>query len=578
MINWSYRVSAAIEDFRAARLRAALEEILARLTGQSAELLSYEDVRQKLRATGATPRGVRDIPLNGIVGSVGRYSDFTRSFLPKQNSDLERWTRVEVAASKSTELPAIEVYQVGDAYFVLDGNHRVSVARQKGLEYISAHVTEVHTRVPLSPDIQPDDLIIKAEAVAFLESTHLDYYCSAADLAVSIPGQYERLVNHIEVHRYLIEEQEGHEMSFEEAACRWYQEAYLPVVQVIREQGILRNFPGRTETDLFLWISQHRVAIRKELGLDLKPESAVTQLVEQFNPKPERVATRLGRKLLDLVTPAEFEAGPPPGQWRTEHIAARPETRLFADVLVAINGEEAGWQALDLALEVARREEAQVHGFHAEQLKVDPTSEHIQSVEAEFNRRCQAAGLAGKLAFEVGEVASKIRERSWWVDLIVLSLAYPPEPQLTARLASGFRTILHNCARPVLAVPGPASRLEHALLAYDGSPKADEALFVATYLAGQWNMSLVVVTVESERIGPETIGRAQSYLETHRVQATYTQERGPAAEAILRAAEEHASDLILMGSYGPHPLLEAVRDSTVNHVLRASRRPMLICR
>ena len=578
MINWSYRLSAAIEDFRAARLRAALEEILARLTGQSAELLSYEDVRQKLKATGATPRGVRDIPLDAIVGSVGRYSDFTRSFLPKQNSDLDRWTRVEVAASRSTELPAIEVYQVGDAYFVLDGNHRVSVARQKGLEYISAHVTEVHTRVPLSPDIQPDDLIIKAEAVAFLESTHLDEYCTGADLAVSIPGQYDRLVNHIEVHRYFIEEQEGHEIPFEEAACRWYHKAYLPVVQVIRAQGILRDFPGRTETDLFLWISQHRVAIRQELGLDLKPESAVTKLVEQFNPKPERVAARLGRKLLDMVTPAEFEAGPPPGQWRTEHVAARPETRLFADVLVAINGEEAGWQALDLALEVARREEGQVHGFHAEPSEVDPTSEHIQVVEAEFNRRCQAAGLADKLAFEVGEVASKIRERSWWVDLIVLSLAYPPEPQLTARLASGFRTILHNCARPVLAVPGPVSRLERALLAYDGSPKADEALFVATYLAGRWNMSLVVVTVESERTKPETIGRAQSYLETHGVQATYIQERWPVAEAILQTAEEHESDLILMGSYGPHPLLEAMRDSTVNHVLRASRRPMLICR
>jgi nucleotide-binding universal stress UspA family protein len=348
------------------------------------------------------------------------------------------------------------------------------------------------------------------------------------------------------------------------------------VVQVIQEQCVLCDLPGRTETDLFLWISQHRVAIRQELGLDLKPESAVTRLVDQFNPKPERVAARLGRKLLDVVMPDGFGSGPPPGQWRTEHVAARPGGRLFADVLVAINGEEAGWQALDLALEVARREEAQVHGFHAEPSEVDSTGEHLQAVEAEFNRRCQAAGLAGKLTFEVGDVARKIRERSWWVDLIVLSLAYPPGPQLTARLASGFRTILHHCARPVLAVPGPVSRLERALLAYDGSPKADEALFVATYLADRWSLSLVVVTVESERTKPEVMGRASNYLEAHGVQATYTHKRGAVAEAILQTAEEHESDLILMGSYGPHPLLEAVRDSTVNHVLRASRRPMLI--
>ena len=123
----------------------------------------------------------------------------------------------------------------------------ITVYRSRGkraFEYISAYVTEVHTRVPLSPDTQPDELIVKAEAVAFLESTRLDQYCSATDLAVSIPGQYDRLENHIEVHRYLIEEQEGHEISFEEAACRWYHEAYLPVVQVIREQCILRDFPG----------------------------------------------------------------------------------------------------------------------------------------------------------------------------------------------------------------------------------------------------------------------------------------------------------------------------------------------
>jgi nucleotide-binding universal stress UspA family protein len=74
------------------------------------------------------------------------------------------------------------------------------------------------------------------------------------------------------------------------------------------------------------------------------------------------------------------------------------------------------------------------------------------------------------------------------------------------------------------------------------------------------------------------MGRAQSYPETHGVQATYIQKRWLVAEAILKTAEEHDSDLILTGSYGPHPLLEAMRDSVVNQVLRASRRPVLICR
>ena len=579
MINWrSYGASAAVEDFKAARRRAALEEIIARLTGKSAELLSYDDVSQKLRATGSTPRGVREIPLDAIVGSVGRYSDFTRSFLPRQDSDQGRWAGVESAAPDPASLPAIEVYQVGEAYFVLDGNHRVSVARQKGMKYISAYVVEVHTRVPLSPDARPDEVIIKAEATTFLEYTRLDETCAKAVLMVSVPGQYARLENHIEVFRYFVEEELGHEISFEEAACRWYNEAYLPVAEVIQEQDILRDFPGRTETDLFLWLSDHRVAIRKELGLDLKPASAATELVERFSPKPERVAARWGRKLIEAVLPDTLMAGPPPGQWRTGQVAARHGYCLFADVLAAINGEESGWQALDVALQIAKRENSAVHGFHAALSEALLSSDKALAVQAEFDRRCREVQVPGKLSFDVGEVARAIYERSWWVDLIVLGLSYPPSPQPRARLASGFRTVLRNCARPVLAVPGPAALPLRALLAYDGSRRADEALFVAAYLAGQWGMPLSVVTVENDRVKAETQARAREYLEAHDVRAAYERKSGSATDAILQTADEQACDWIIMGSYGPNPLVEIVKGSAVDGVLRASKRPVLICR
>ena len=579
VINWhSYGVSSAVQDFKEARRRAALEEMMARLTGKSAELLSYEDVRQKLRATGSTPRGVREIPLDAIVGSVGRCTDFTRSFLPRQDSDLGRWAGVESAAPDPASLPAIDVYQVGEAYFVLDGNHRVSVARQKGMRYISAHVTEVHTRVPLSSNAEPDELVIKAEAAAFLEYTHLDEVCSGAELMVSVPGQYARLENHIEVFRYFVKEELGHELSIEEAACRWYSEAYRPAADLIREQGILRDFPGRTETDLFLWLSDHRVAIRKELGLDLKPESAVTELVEHFSPKPERVAARWGRKLIEVVTPDTLTAGPPPGQWRAGQVAARHECCLFADVLAAINGEESGWLALGVALQIARRENGVVHGFHAAPSEAQLSGDKARAVQAEFDRRCREAGISGELSFDVGEVARAIYERSWWVDLIVLSLSYPPAPQPIARLASGLHTLLRNCARPVLAVPGPVCMPSRVLLAYDGSPRAEEALFVATYLAGQWEMPLVVVTAKDGRAKAEAPMHAQEYLEAHDVRAMVEIKPGPAAEAILRTADERECDWIIMGSYGPNPLVEMVKGSAVDAVLRASKKPVLICR
>jgi nucleotide-binding universal stress UspA family protein len=116
-------------------------------------------------------------------------------------------------------------------------------------------------------------------------------------------------------------------------------------------------------------------------------------------------------------------------------------------------------------------------------------------------------------------------------------------------------------------------------LAYDGSPKADEALFVATYLSCQWDITLVVVTViETGLTTTETLAQAQKYLEKHGVRATFVKESGSVAEAILKTAKEHESNLIIMGGYGLSPVLEVVLGSGVDQVLRTSRQPMLICR
>jgi nucleotide-binding universal stress UspA family protein len=569
----------AVQDFRRARRQAAMEQIMARLTGKSADLLSYEEVQKKLGVKVKGKQTLKEIPLDAIVGSVGRYADFTRSFLPRQDSDADRWARVKVAQTSLSGLPPVEVYQVGDAYFVLDGNHRVSVARQLGTPTIQAYVTEVRTKVPLSPDTQPDDLILKAEHVDFLERTHLDELRPEADLSVTVPGQYQVLEEHIEVHRYFMGLEQQREIPYEEAVTHFYDEVYLPVVQVIRQRGILRDFPERTEADLYLWVSEHHAELEQELGWQIRSEEAAADLAAQFSPRPQRVVARISEKLLDVVMPDELQAGPPPGEWRKERLAAHRDDRLFADILVAVNGEESGWHALHQALEVARREEARLHGLHVVASEMQRDSEGTQAVQVEFNRRCEAAGIPGKLAIEVGGVARKICERGRWNDLVVLSLSYPPAPQPIARLGSGLSTLLRRCPRPVLAVPESSSRLDRALLAYDGSPKADEALFVTTYLSGRWNIPLVVVTViEPGRTTSDTLARAQEYLETHGVQAAFVKESGPVAEVILKTADQHESDLIIMGGYGLGPVLEVVLGSAVDQVLRTSRRPTLICR
>jgi nucleotide-binding universal stress UspA family protein len=116
-------------------------------------------------------------------------------------------------------------------------------------------------------------------------------------------------------------------------------------------------------------------------------------------------------------------------------------------------------------------------------------------------------------------------------------------------------------------------------LAYDGSPKANEALSIAAYLADKWPISLVVVTVmDNGHIPPNTLSQAQGYLESLGVQATYMEASGSVPEAILKTAEEHTCDLIIMGGYGHGPVLEVVLGSAVDQVLRASQQPTLICR
>jgi len=572
-------IQAAVLDFRRARDRAILQDVLARLTGKSDDLLCFEDVRQKLKVGSTSPRVLKEIPLDAIIGSADRCSDFTRSFLPRQSSDEQRWARVEMAMTTMSGVPPIEVYQIGEAYFVIDGHHRVSVGRQFGSSHIQAYVTELRTRVPLSPDVRPDELVIQAEYAGFLERTDLDELRPEADLSVSVAGQYRALEEHIEVHRYYMGQEQEREIAYDEAVTHWYDTVYLPAVAAIRERGILRDFPGRTETDLYLWLGQHRAELQDELGWEIGPETAAADLAVRQSPRPQRVVARVGERILDAVTPDEIEAGPSPGQWREERLAARQDDRLFADILVAVSGAELGWQAVDQALEVARREGGRVHGLHVVRSKAGRDSDAVQAIRSEFDRRCQAVGIAGDIAVEAGGVARRICARSRWADLVTLGLAHPPAPQRVARLGSGFRTLIRRCPRPALAVPRAASSLDRALLAYDGSPKAEEALFVATYLAGAWDIALAVVTVvETERTTSEALERAQEYLESHEVQATFVKESGPVAEAILRTAKAQESNLIVMGGYGFSPVLEVVLGSAVDQVLREAGRPMLICR
>jgi len=579
MNEGAQKLTAAIHDFRKARNRAFLKEIVAHFTGESIDLLSYEEVRRKLKPQGTSVRGLMDIPLDSIVGSLGRYADFTRDFLPRQDTNQDRWARVKLAASSTIGLPPIDVYKLGEAYFVKDGNHRVSVARQNGAEFIQAWVTEVKTRIPLTPDVTPDDLIVMAEYIEFLEHTHLDEHCPDANLRITVPGKYSLLEEQIAIHRYYMASKSGTEISFEDAACHWYDTVYIPSVQTIRSRGILRGFPKRTETDLYLWISEHRAALEEELGWKINPEAVYNELASQINPETGNVISRFGEKLFEAISSGMFESGPRAGQWRKEALLGRRPDRLFSDILVPLSGEDVGWFALEQANILAAREEARLHGLHVVPTEDLKDSQETRALQLEFERRCEAMGIEGHLVVVAGEISRQISHYARWTDLVVTNLAYPPGPLPFDRLDSGFRDLIQRCPRPVLATPQTSKPLERALLAYDGSPKANEALFVATYLSGRWQIPLTVLSIQNNGHDAHSIlSHARTYLEDHGVSASYLIENGAVGETILNIAETRDIDLIIMGGYGYNPVIEMVLGSAVDQVLRESHKPILICR
>lgn len=569
-------LSNAINDFNRARSRAVIRELMARVTGQNIQLLNFDEVRTKLQAQNTSSRGLQDIPLHAIVGSVGRYDDFTRDFLPRKTVEAERWARVELAFNRLTGLDPIDVYKIGEVYFVKDGNHRVSVARQLGATRIEAYVTEIQTRVPLTPEMSPDEIILQAEYAAFLERTRIDQTRPQGDLTVSVPGQYAVLEEHIAVHRYYLGLERQAEPDFEEAAASWYDNVYLPLAQIIWSRGILKDLPKRTEADLYLWLVEHRAALEEAYGREIRPESAADDLAAQFSPRPERVASRLTGKLLDMLIPDPLDTGPAPGYWRREKAAGAHE-RLFTDILVPISGIGESWSAVDEAILVAQRENGRLQGLHI--TSPDDTPEHAAGVEEEFYRRCREAGVAGQMLISEGDITRTILAQARWSDLLVVHLACPPSTQLLSAQNSGWRKLIQRCSRPILAVPG-FTPLNKVLLAYDGGAKSEEALYVAAYLTGLWKIPLVVLTVfEDKSIAPETLLKAQYYLEQHGQEGTeLVREKGDTVQAVLNTVETRGCDLILMGGYGHNPLLKTGLGSTVDKVLRMRERPLLICR
>jgi hypothetical protein len=269
-------------DFSRARFKAFLNRVWSALSGRPTNLLSYDEIKEKLHIGGPVYRGVKTVRMEQIVGSLNRYHEFDRAFLPMQNGISSRWQSVDRAFYEDIYLPPIVLYKVGQVYFVVDGHHRVSVAREQGQDFIEAEVRECYTRVNITPDIKIEDLEILHDKVHFLERTRLDDLRPKANIKLTIPDGFERMLEHIAVHRFFMGIDLKRDISDEEAVIHWYDTVYLPIVKVIRKSKVLSEFPGKTEGDLYLWVLDHQRYLAEKEGAALRPpEEAAKEFFDE---------------------------------------------------------------------------------------------------------------------------------------------------------------------------------------------------------------------------------------------------------------------------------------------------------
>ena len=254
----------AESDFLRARRQQVLSGLAARVRGATDDVvqsMSFDEGVAALGRRGEHYAGTRVIPLDAIVGSVDKVKDFDRRFRPTSTRSRERWERLARASRKGEEIPPIEVYQVGDYYFVRDGHHRVSVARSLGVKLIEARVTVVDTLLaPVDVEARRD-LELKHWRRVMLERVPFTGEARAA-VAVDVPALYGEIAENVEAWAARTMHAEGAYMDRATMARRWYEEEYSPVVELIEEAGVR----GSTErpTEAYLRIACERYTLIRD--------------------------------------------------------------------------------------------------------------------------------------------------------------------------------------------------------------------------------------------------------------------------------------------------------------------------
>lgn len=555
----------ALDDFHRLRSKAALERFWAGIRGESLDLMPYDEVSSKLRAVSQTNIGVQQVPLENIIGSVNRTSDFDRNFRPLSDGDRSRWANVKAAMTSpyTTGVPPVSLYKIGEAYFVLDGNHRISIAKEMGLDSIEAYVTEVKTKVPLSSSFTLEELAEKAALADFLEDTHLDRILPGIDLSLKRIENYPLLVEHINVHQYYMGIDQNREVSFDDAALDWYDHVYSPVVKIIEDSGLRYEFPDFTITDLYLWVLDRQQDLREEYGTSFKTENVV-----------DFVASMEGKQTKDSGTAADREL-----ERRISGELEGHSDCLFRDILVGLSHSDVDLSAQKQAMMMNRCGDGSILGLHVKADSDLATPETEAELETTFYQQLNERQMKGRFIKVSGTVSKTLQEYGLLSDVTVVKLSYPPGGSVFDRLSSGIITLLQTSRRPIMFVKEVVMPVSRVLLIYDEGEKGREALYIAAYYAARYGCGLFIMMPEKDSKSSEgAFNFAVDYLAAVNLDfEVVPQSSNLLSESLESLILENSISTVMVGGYRSSGLIGRIFSSAVDRVLELSSVPVLVC-
>lgn len=238
------------------------------------ELQCFDTVQNSEQAFESIDRGVQTVPLEKIVGTVGRYHDFDKRFRPRRKEYSSRLQGILKAMVAGRPMPPVSLYQIKDDFFILDGHHRVTAYRELGHTHIQARILE------LLPGTDKLDNILYREKILFRDKAGL-----TETIDLTEPDQYIHFEQQIMVHQEYLKQTTDQNVDYSHAALDWYRTIFKPLRSMVAASGLARSFPGRTVDDLCLYISVHQWEQSSQRRYGIGIDRLIPKNMEAFRTK-----------------------------------------------------------------------------------------------------------------------------------------------------------------------------------------------------------------------------------------------------------------------------------------------------